>query len=150
MIRNLPKNTVACFFSFIRHGVKFNTGEGDGCDRYLNPSDHKEYKEDGAVYVFSDIDTILRIKDFEINRVKEVPVSIAWRRAEILEEFHEFYTRWRIEVEECGDVTVIRPSGSRWCVCDGMDTPRYFKDGKIKSNGALVRFFCAFVEGRMD
>lgn len=148
MIRNLPKNTVYCNYAFIRHGVMFTAGDGN--HRFLNPTDHNEYPDEDAIYVFSDLDNILRVKDFEIERVKEVPLSIAKRRQEILEEFHEFYTRWRFEIDGNEDVWVINPSGDRRYVGSDVTAARYFKDGKIKSNGALVRFFCAFVEGRMD
>jgi hypothetical protein len=167
---NLPKNVLSMEVTFSRFGVTFVTEHCKDASPITYTLCHGMYDKNGdlthgvsvyshdcigvsgdSAYVFADIDTILRVTANSIERAKEVPPAIHKKREQLLEKFHRFYTKWRVTVED----THIQ------ALCDGCEpidiyeTPtgvsKYFKpDGTFKSNGAFVRFFCAFIEEEME
>jgi hypothetical protein len=166
---NLPKNVLSMEVTFSRFGVTFVTERRKEANPITYTLYHGMYDQNGdttcgvsvyshdcigvsdTAYVFADIDTILRVTADSIERAKEVPSAIHKKREQLLEKFHRFYTKWRVTVED----THIQ------ALCDGCEpidiyeTPtgvsKYFKpDGTFKSNGAFVRFFCAYIEEEME
>lgn len=160
---NLPKNVIGMEVTFSRFGVTFVTEHGKGIDPVTYTLYHGMYDQngevstgisgdgDGATYVFADIDTILRVTANSIERAKEVPPAIHKKREQLLEKFHRFYTKWRVTVDD----THVQALCEGCETIDIYETPtgvaKYFKpDGTFKSNGAFVRFFCAYIEEEME
>lgn len=167
---NLPKNILSMEVTFSRFGVTFVTEHSKGISPITYTLYHGMYDQNGehtagvcvyghdcigvsgdAAYVFADIDTILRVTASSIERAKEVPPAIHKKREQLLEKFHRFYTKWRVTVDDTHIQTICEG-------CEPIDiyetsdgVAKYFKpDGTFKSNGAFVRFFCAYIEEEME
>lgn len=158
IMKKVPNNVEAAEFHFYRYGVLFVATEGQGV-KAICSAFNTMYRADGSVvyddhgcdfYVFSDLDTVLFVNHdtFDICRVKELPVAIHDVRRQMLEKLYRFFTTARVHSsddingEEC---VWVCSDNHRSDNLNGALIDRYFKDGKFKSNGAMVRFFCAFM-----
>ncbi len=158
--KNMPRGIVNAAVEFDRFGVRFAVNQRYGEPTTMCPLYNASFSESGEVecpneyYVFADLDTVLRVNQDEgtIKRVKSLPPALYRVREEALERLHHFFTHQKVHVDTTAtfplhtyEVSVME--GNNVVYHDRIDEPhRYFKDdGTFKSNGALVRFFCAYL-----
>lgn len=167
---NLPKNIIGMSVTFSRFGVVFCVEKVKNGPEIVYTMNHSMYDKNGdeacgvskfnhdvidvtgdPAYVFADINTVLRIEGSTVTRAQDLPPAIHKKRELLLEKFHEFYTKWRVSIDD----SIVKASSDKAEInIDFAEEPtaieKYFKpDGSFKSNGAYVRFFCAYIEGDM-